>query len=104
MKRAAFYVRMSTDKQDTSIATQVEEATRYAQAHGWTVSDTLVFRDEALSRNEYKKRPGLYRMLNAAEAGDFDVLILRDVDRLGGDSNRNGVMISDLIDRGIEIH
>lgn len=59
--------------------------------------------DNALSRAEYKKRPQLFAMLNAAEEGAFDVIVMRDVDRLGGDTNRNGVILSDLIDRGIRI-
>ena len=99
--RAAIYARRSTDHQDTSIPVQIEEATRYIEAHGWTPGQ--VFVDDALSRAEYKKRPQLFAMLNGAEAGEFDVIVLRDVDRLGGETNRNGVILSDLIDRGIRI-
>jgi DNA invertase Pin-like site-specific DNA recombinase len=40
----------------------------------------------------------LFAMLNAADRGDFDVIVLRDVDRLGGDTHRNGVMLSDLLE------
>lgn len=99
--RAVIYARCSTDHQDTSIATQTTEATRYIESKGWIVAN--VFTDEALSRAEYVKRPALYAMLNAAERGEFDVIVMRDVDRLGGDTNRNGVILSDLIDRGIRI-
>lgn len=103
--RAAIYARRSTDHQEASIAVQIEEARRYIAERGWTVSESDIFIDDALSRAEYKKRPALYAMLNAAEKKerDFDVIVLRDVDRLGGDQNRNGVILSDLLDRGIRV-
>ena len=101
--RAAIYARRSTDHQETSIPVQLAEATRYIEAHGWTAAEPRVFIDDALSRAEYKKRPAMFAMLNAAEAGEFDVIVMRDVDRLGGDTNRNGVILSDLIDRGIRV-
>jgi site-specific DNA recombinase len=99
--RAAIYARRSTDHQEASIDTQMEEGRRYIEANGWTLVATFI--DDSLSRAEYKKRPALFRMIRGAEAGDFDVLVMRDVDRLGGDINRNGVILSELIDRGIRI-
>jgi site-specific DNA recombinase len=99
--RAVIYARASTEHQDESTDVQVLEATRYAEAQGWTVTSTYV--DDALSRAEYKKRPELFAMLNAADRGDFDAIVLRDVDRLGGDTHRNGVILSDLLDRGVRI-
>ena len=102
--RAAVYARRSTEHQEASIEVQIDEAKRYIAVQGWTLDETAhVFLDSAISRAEYKKRPSLYAMLNAAERGDFDVIVLRDVDRLGGDTNRNGVILSDLIDRGIRV-
>src|SRR5690242_12863652 len=104
LMRAAIYARRSTDHQEASIEVQIEEAKRYAAANGWTINDREhVFVDSAISRAEYKKRPALYALLNAAEQGAFDVLVLRDVDRLGGDTNRNGVILSELTDRGVRV-
>ena len=112
MKRAGLYVRCSTDRQETSIQVQKEEAARYAAGIGAVIAPEHVYSDEAISRAEYVRRPGLLALLNATSGSKksrsgpppFDILILRDVDRLGGDQNRNGVILGDLIDRGIEIH
>ena len=101
--RAAIYARRSTDHQEASIPVQLEEARRYIEKQGWSLDDRHVYIDDALSRMEYKKRPALFAMLVAAEEDKFDVIVLRDVDRLGGDANRNGVILSDLIDRQVRV-
>lgn len=87
--------------QEGSLAVQTEEAEKYIASMGWRIQQVYV--DDAISRAEYKKRPALYSMLNAAERGEFEVIVMRDVDRLGGDTNRNGVILSDLFDRGIRV-
>jgi DNA invertase Pin-like site-specific DNA recombinase len=99
----AIYARRSTDHQEASIPVQLEEARRYIEKQGWSLDDRHVYIDDALSRMEYKKRPALFAMLVAAEEDKFDVIVLRDVDRLGGDANRNGVILSDLIDRQVRV-
>jgi site-specific DNA recombinase len=102
--RAAIYARRSTDHQEASIEVQIEEARRYIAAQGWELDEAAdIYVDSAISRAEYKKRPALYAMLNAAVRERFGVLVLRDVDRLGGDTNRNGVILSDLFDRGVRV-
>ncbi len=103
MLRAAIYARKSTDHQEDSTTVQVGSARAYVASQGWIVADQHVFVDDSISRAEYKKRPQLYALLNAAERRDFDVIVMRDVDRLGGDTNRNGVILSDLIDRGVRV-
>jgi site-specific DNA recombinase len=100
-QRAVIYARRSTDHQEGSIDVQTAEAQKYIDAMGWKLQEVYV--DDAISRAEYKKRPSLYGMLNGAERGDFDVIVMRDVDRLGGDTNRNGVILSDLIDKGVRV-
>lgn len=42
-------------------------------------------------------------MLADAAEGKFDVLIMRDIDRLGGDTNRNQLIVADLIDSGVRV-
>ena len=101
--RAAIYARRSTDHQEASIPVQMEEARRYVEKQGWSLDEHHVYIDDALSRMEYQKRPALFAMLVAAEEKKFDVIVLRDVDRLGGDANRNGVIMSDLVDRQVRV-
>ncbi|HSN99294.1 MAG TPA: hypothetical protein VLS89_13455, partial [Candidatus Nanopelagicales bacterium] len=55
------------------------------------------------SRAEFKKRPGLLALLNAAEARAFDVVVTRDETRLGGDTYRTGIVIQDLLDHGARL-
>ncbi|MBI4821691.1 MAG: recombinase family protein [Deltaproteobacteria bacterium] len=43
------------------------------------------------------KRPGLISLLNAGESGEFDVVVLRDESRLGGDTYRTGLVLQDLV-------
>ena len=61
--RAAVYARKSTDDSDKhaearSTTRQIERATAYAQARGWTVDPAHIFTDENTSGAEWKQRPG----------------------------------------------
>lgn len=102
--RCAIYARRSTDEhQAASLAVQIGEATRYIERKGWRVASDHVYRDDAVSRAEFKKRPGLIAMLNAAESGGFDAVVLRDESRLGGDMHRTGLVLQDLIEHGVHV-
>src|SRR5208283_2521909 len=102
MKRAALYIRRSTDEhQMESLATQRENALAFVAKKG--VGEPVIFEDDAKSRAEFKKRPGLLAMMAAAKAGEFDMLVARDETRLGGDTFRTGVILQDLIDAGVRV-
>jgi DNA invertase Pin-like site-specific DNA recombinase len=102
MKRAALYLRRSTDEhQMESLETQRENAIGYLPQLGAELAHT--FEDDARSRAEFKKRPGLLSMLTAAKAGKFDILVVRDETRLGGDTFRTGVILQDLLDAGVRV-
>lgn len=100
------YARKSTDdtakaEDNRSTTRQVELASTYAAAKGWTVDPAAVFVDDGVSGAEFKDRPGLMRLL--AHTRDFDVLVLRDTDRLGRDGPRTMVLLDDLIASGKRI-
>lgn len=79
-KRAAVYVRVSTDQQ--SVEAQERELRQVAERRGWTVVD--VYRDEGISGAKGRdKRPGLDAMLKDANRRRFDVAMVWAVDRLG---------------------
>lgn len=100
--RAAIYARRSTEEhQHASIATQVESAVAFAHARGWTVGET--FTDDGISGSEFERRPGLTRMIGAAGAGEFDVLIVRDLDRIGRDTLRVPLIVERLSERGVAV-
>jgi DNA invertase Pin-like site-specific DNA recombinase len=79
-KRAALYVRVSTDKQ--TVQNQIEALTAIANGRGWTIVDT--YSDVGISGAKGRKdRPGLDRMLNDAQHDKFDVVMAWAIDRVG---------------------
>src|SRR5262245_3712692 len=79
-KRAALYVRVSTDHQ--SVENQIRELTDVAKRRGWTVVE--VYRDAGISGAKGRdQRPGLDGMLKDALRRKFDVVMAWAIDRLG---------------------
>jgi site-specific DNA recombinase len=102
--RCAIHARRSTDEhQAASLEVQLSEAKRFVEARGWTWSEEHIYIEDAVSRAEFKKRPQLLKLLNAAESGAFDIAITRDETRLGGDMVRTCLLIQDLLDAGIQL-
>jgi hypothetical protein len=54
------------------------EATSYIKRKGGTLSSAHIYVDDAISRAEFKKRPGLIAVLVAASDGAFDAVVTRD--------------------------
>src|SRR5262245_11029789 len=80
MKRAALYVRVSTDHQ--SVENQIRELRQVAERRGWQVVET--YSDAGISGAKGReKRPGLDRMLSDANRGRFDIVLAWAIDRLG---------------------
>jgi DNA invertase Pin-like site-specific DNA recombinase len=82
-KRAAQYVRMSTEHQKYSTANQAEAILRYAARRGMEIIET--YADEGRSGLRADNRPGLQRLLaDVQSAGcSFDVILVYDVSRWG---------------------
>jgi len=79
-KRAAIYVRVSTDRQ--SVENQTAKLSEIAQARGWVIVAT--FNDAGISGAKGRKdRPGLDAMLKEAQRGAFDVVMAWSIDRVG---------------------
>src|SRR5262245_26784872 len=79
-KRAALYVRVSTDHQ--SVENQIRELTQVAERRGWTVVEA--YRDAGVSGAKGRdQRPGLDGMLKDASRRKFDVVMVWAIDRLG---------------------
>jgi site-specific DNA recombinase len=89
---AAIYARKSNPEErgasgdSLSVERQIEHGTAYATERGWTVDPMRIFRDDAISGVEYAKLDGRARLVAAAEAGRFDVLVVSAQDRLGRDT------------------
>jgi len=79
MKRAAFYVRVSTPEQHPE--TQLRELREYAQRRGLSVAQEQEYIDHGFGGAK-ARRPALDRMLDDARRRRFDVLLVWSCDRL----------------------
>src|SRR5262249_15650816 len=82
-RRAAQYVRMSTDRQRYSIENQAAVIAAYAHAHGLSIVRTYADRGESGLR--IKNRAGLILLINdvTTRTADFDHILVYDVSRWG---------------------
>jgi DNA invertase Pin-like site-specific DNA recombinase len=79
-KRAAIYLRVSTDRQ--TLENQRKALEGVAERRGWEI--VAVYTDAGISGAKGRAdRPGLDDMLNAAIKGGFDVVMAWSIDRLG---------------------
>ena len=95
--RAAIYARVSTDEQ--TVATQVGELTKYAELKGWT--DLKIYVDEGISGTKIS-RPQFDKMLQAAEAGEIDVVMVWRFDRASRSTRHLLSLLDDLQKWGVD--
>jgi site-specific DNA recombinase len=82
MKRVAVYLRQSQDRDGTGygIDRQRDDVSKLVATQGWKVIAEFVDNDvSALSR---KPRPAFTEMMRRVDAGEFDVIVARHMDRL----------------------
>ncbi len=107
--RAAVYVRLSKeDRQGArsgveSCLVQQKNAERAIEAQAWHLAADRVFVDDDESGAEILRRPKLQAMLLVAERRAFDVVVLRDLDRLARDAARQAALLVQLKDAGVEV-
>jgi DNA invertase Pin-like site-specific DNA recombinase len=79
--RAGVYARLSeTYDAAESVPTQIERGAGHARRRGWIVAAT--FKDDGFSGFREITRDGFGELIAAIEAGQVDVVIVRDIDRL----------------------
>jgi DNA invertase Pin-like site-specific DNA recombinase len=106
---AAIYARKSTEdtrskEEGKSTARQIENATAYAVAKGWTVDPDLIFVDENISGGEFVNRPGLAACRAAGAAHRFERLVVMERSRIGRATIRTLAVIEELEESGVEVH
>src|SRR4051812_26230376 len=80
--RAVAYYRMSTDKQEASIAEQRAAVTKLAAGRGYLIARE--YTDEGISGDDTERRTGFLQMLEDARTlGDFDAVLCWDQSRFG---------------------
>jgi len=100
MRRAVLYARVSSDdrgKDGRNLDSQLEMGRDYAEQQGYQVVAKVAEDDKGASGASFEL-PGLKRVLHMAEAGQFDTLIARDMDRLSRDLLKQ-LQVEEALDR-----
>lgn len=100
--RVCLYLRMSSDGQDKSIASQRAALKKYATEKGYKIVGEYV--DEGISGDATERRAGFLRMVADAPARKFDLILCWDQDRFGRfDPIEGGYWIKPIRDAGIAL-
>ena len=80
--KVAAYLRASQDRDGTgySIDRQREDVQRLCDSRGWTITEEFV--DNDVSATSRKPRPAFTAMMTRVDAGEFDIICARHMDRL----------------------
>lgn len=104
-KRAALYVRVSTERQEeegTSLVSQEERAKIYCEKQGYAVQPQHIYR-EVHTGTVYRERPLMSALREAARNNEFDVVVVYAYDRLARKQVHQAVIIDDLEHNNITI-
>lgn len=105
MKRAVLYARVSSDdrgKDGRNLAGQLDMGREYAHAHGWEILAELAEDDRGASGASFDL-PQLNRAREMARNHEFDVLVVREVDRLSRNLAKQLIVEEELKRCGVEI-
>jgi DNA invertase Pin-like site-specific DNA recombinase len=100
MKRAALYLRVST--QDQTTANQERELRQVAERAGWEV--VHVYKDHGISGTKGRdKRPAFDKLHKAAARREFDIVMAWSVDRLGRSLQDLVAFLAELHSAGVDL-
>ena len=103
--RAVLYARVAVGGEGAGkreLDRQLEACRQHAQGHGWEVVAELAEDERGVSGSSLD-RPQLNCLLAMARAGQFDVLVVRDLYRLGRDLGDLLVLQEELGQHGVQI-
>jgi len=101
--RAILYSRTSYhDRERISHEEQLRIAREYAQRKGYRVIDELSEDERGVSGADFDA-PELNRAVTLAQAGEYDVLIVRDPKRFSRDARRHLIFRHDLREAGVDV-
>jgi site-specific DNA recombinase len=104
-KRTVLYARVSGDDRENegrNLKGQLEMGRTYAQEHGYTVVAELAEDDRGASGAEIDL-PQLGKVREMAQAGEFDILVVREIDRLSRNLAKQLIVEQELQRAGIVI-
>ena len=101
--RCAIYVRCASPSQATPhpLADQWDACEAYAAEQGWET--VAVYKDNATSGNKWS-RPSFNSMMSEAARGAFDVVLVRDLDRLSRNASHLHRLLAELKALGVAVH
>jgi len=104
MRRAAMYVRVSTDLQEKeqTIQSQLAAVTRYADESGLHHSPALTYADDGYTGTRLD-RPGLDELRDHAREGRFDVVVVLCPDRLARRYAYQVLLLDELKRVGVDV-
>lgn len=98
-KRIACYIRISTDKQ--CLQTQRLELEKYAERQkDWRI--VKIYEEQASGSNN--ERPVLAQVVEDAQNGDWDILLVYKTDRLGRSTQHLLYVLTQLTEAGVSFH
>ena len=103
--RVAFYVRVSTERQQQAqtIEQQVAQLRSYVAARdGWEVDEAHIFRDDGFSGGKLV-RPGLDALRDQAARAAFDLILITAPDRLARNYVHQMVVLEELERRSVRV-
>jgi DNA invertase Pin-like site-specific DNA recombinase len=104
-KRAVLYARVSGDdrgNEGRNLAGQLEMGREYAQENGWEIVAELAEDDRGASGADIDL-PQLTKVREMADAGDFDILVVREVDRLSRNLAKQLIVEQELKRNDVEV-
>jgi site-specific DNA recombinase len=105
MKRAVLYARVSGDdrgREGRNLAGQLEMCRKYAREHGYLIVAELAEDDRGASGAEIDL-PQLNHVREMAQANEFDVLVVRELDRLSRNLAKQLIIEQELRRAGVGI-
>ena len=104
-QRAVLYARVSSDdrgRDGRNLSGQLEMCRQYALEQGWQIVAELAEDDRGASGASFEL-PELSKVLDMAEAGEFDVLAVRELDRLSRNLAKQLIVEEELNRQGVQV-
>src|SRR5665811_955187 len=98
--RIAIFVRVSTKQQDT--VRQVDDLKELCSKQGWEVASIITEKLSGTTKNS--QRPGLKKLMDLADTGAIQKVVLSEVSRLGRNTREVLEIIEELSSRKISLY
>lgn len=99
--KTAYYIRVSTDQQDTD--SQLQAITKYTYDCNMDKSNLCCYMDESASGSTMD-RPAVQQLLKDIRAGKISKLIVYELSRLSRDMLTTGLLMQELCQYNVELH